>query len=168
MATTTKTATPAAEKEELKLDTKVTLRNIAGWDVYFDRVVEGVGTVRITPNGSTRLSRGEIIAQVQNGNKLIAGIDGLGGHATVYIDDEPTRKDLGFDKEDGTPQNMLTDEKITKIFGIKQQDRFEETFKAEILTRAEQYATIQAIQRLGINDYAKIRFAERETGYTIA
>lgn len=168
MANTTKVATaPIPEPEELKMDTKVTLRNIAGWDVYFDRIVDGVGTVRITPNGSTRLSRGEIIAQVQNGNKLLAGIDGLGGHATVFIDDAPTRKELGFDREDGTPQNVFTDEKIKALFAVKQQDMFEAMFDKEIITRAEQYAVMQAIKRLGINDFAKIRYAEKTTGFTM-
>lgn len=154
-----------SKTEELNLDTKVTVRNLAGWDVYFTRIQDGVGDVRITPSGNIRISRGEIIAQVQKPNTLFAGIDGMGSHATLFIDDEATRLELGFDHADGTKQNILTDDKVKAMFAIKQQQRFEEEFKKEIITRAEQYAIIQAIKRLGINDYSKIRFIEKTTGF---
>ena len=69
MANTTK-KTVAESVEELNLDAKVTVRNIAGWTVGFARIADGYGDVTITPNGSTRLSRNEIISQVQSGNRL--------------------------------------------------------------------------------------------------
>lgn len=161
---TTQKAT-TTEPKELNLETKVTVRSIAGWDTYFSRITE-VGDVRITPNGTIRLSRNEIIAQVQNGNRLFAGIDGLGGHATLYIEDEPTRIELGFD-QDGKKQNILTDEKAKSLFAIKQQEEFEATYIKEVITRAEEYALIQIIKRLGLNDYRKIRFIEKYSGFNL-
>ena len=47
--------------EELNLEKKVTIKNIAGWEVGFKRI-EGDGDVTLPPNGTSRLSRSEIIA----------------------------------------------------------------------------------------------------------
>ena len=92
--------------EELNLDQKVTVKNIAGWS-------------------STRLSRNEIISQVQNGNRLFTGTDGNGSHATLYIDDAPTRKEIGFDNEDGKDKQVVfNDVAITKVFALKTQSAF--------------------------------------------
>jgi hypothetical protein len=111
------------------------------------------------------LSRNEIIAQVQTGNTLLAGIDGIGSHANLYIEDAATRKELGFET-DTKKQNILTDEKVKKLFSIANQKQFEEEFKKEIITRAEAKALLNAVKRLNINDYNKIRFAEKTTGFS--
>ena len=153
--------------EELNLEQKVTVKNIAGWPVGFARI-DGVGDVSITAEGSTRLSRNEIISQVQNGNRLFIGIDGKGSHATIFIDDAPTRKEVGFDSEDGTEEQIVfTDALVTKVFSIKTKASFEKGFTEAFKTRAEKFAVIQAIKRLKINDYSKIRFAEDYTGYKV-
>ena len=44
----------------------------------------------IPKEGTVRLSRSEIIAQIQSGNRLFNGVDSHGSHATLYIEDEPT------------------------------------------------------------------------------
>lgn len=155
-------------KKELNLDTKVTVKNIAGWTVGFARIADGYGDVTIAPDGTTRLSRNEIIAQVQNGNKLFAGTDGMGSHATIYIDDAPTRAHIDFDRPDeGVSQEVFSDEKIKSLFTIKTQKSFEEKFKSAVRTRAEKYAAIRAIQRLNLNDFSKIRFVENYTGHKV-
>ena len=156
------------KREDLNLDARVTVKNIAGWTVGFSRVADGVGDVNITPNGSARLSRNEIIAQVQNGNKLFLGTDGAGSHATIYIDDAPTRIWLDFESEDGSrKQDVFSDVKMKSLFDIKTQKSFESKFPAAICTRAEKYAAIQAIKRLQLNDFNKIRFVENYTGYKV-
>lgn len=153
--------------EELNLDQKVTVKNIAGWSVGFARI-DGIGDVTITAEGSTRLSRNEIISQVQNGNRLFTGTDGSGSHATLYIDDAPTRKEIGFDSEDGKDKQVVfNDAAITKVFTLKTQSAFEKNLAEIIQTRAEKYAVIQAIKRLKINDYSKIRFVEDYTGFKV-
>lgn len=155
-------------KKELNLDTKVTIRNIAGWNVGFARIAEGVGDVTLTPDGSTRLSRNEIIAQVQNGNKLFTGTDGQGSHATIVIEDTDTRVWLDFESEDGSrKQDVFTDAKLKGLFELKTQANFEKKLPTVVLTRAEKYAAIQAIKRLGLNDYSKIRYVENYTGYRL-
>ena len=105
---------------------------------------------------------------MQGGNKLFTGYDGYGSHATLFIDDSYTREYLDFDSEDGTrKQNILTDSKVKSIFDTKNFDAFEKKFTSEIVTRAEKFAVMQAIKRLKINDYSRIRFAEKYTGYSL-
>lgn len=154
------------EHVELNLDQKVTVKSIAGWQTGF-RSIDGKD-IAISPEGSVRLTRNEIISQVQNNNRLFNGVDGYGSHATLFVDDALTRKEVGFDSEDGTKkQSVLTDTVITNLFKLKSQNDFEARFKEAIVTRAEKYAVIRAVQRLGINDYSKIRFAEDYTGYRV-
>lgn len=152
--------------EELNLETKVTVRSIAGWETGFARKFDGVGDIHFTAGGTNRLSRAEIIGQVQTANPLFVGIDGKGGHATLYIDDKATRLEVGFDTND-TEQNMFTDSKLKKLFDIKSLETFKKCFTDEIRTRAEKFAVIEAIKKLRLNDYAKIRFAEEYTGYKV-
>ncbi len=151
-------------KEELNLDTKVTVRNIADWTVGFARK-DGYGDISIVSNGSVRLSRGEIIAQVQSGNRLFTGTDGKGSHATLFIEDAPTRIEVEFESEDGKiKQDIFSDEKIKALFA-ENITKFKTDLKATICTRAEKYAVIETIKRLKINDFDKIRFVEEYTGY---
>lgn len=155
-------------KKEINLDEKVTVKNLAGWEVSFSRKTEGIGDVLINPNGSYRLSRNEIIAQVQSGNRLFSGTDGLGSHATIFIDDAPTRKEVGFESEDGkTKQKIFSDKLVQKLFGYATQANFENAVQTFIVTRAEKYAIIEAVKRLKLNDYSKIRFIEKYTGYKL-
>lgn len=150
-------------QEELNLDIKVTVKSIAPWNVGFVRKAEGYGDINIAPHGSVRLSRNEIISQVQNGNKLFSGTDGLGSHATLYVDDAPTRKELGFD-DDERKQLSFFNVSVKKLFAIKNQADFEEQFKYQIYTRSEKFAIIEAMKKEGVNDYSKIRFVEQYTG----
>ena len=156
-------------QEELNLDTKVTVKNIAGWDVGFARIADGNGgDVKIPPEGSARLSRNEIIAQVQNGNTLFNGVDGVGSHATIFIDDEATRREVGFDSEDGTiKQKIFSDSIVKELFNKKSQSSFESNVQDQIVTRAEKFAIIQTVKKLKLNDFSKIRFLEDYTGFKV-
>ena len=166
MATKKEEATKPVEEKELNLDQKVTLKSIADWETGFARIADGTGDVRIMPRGTVRLSRNEIIAQVQNGNALIGGVDGMGSHATLYIEDKPTRIEVGF--EDGTKtQLVFTDGLIADLFKIKDQKKFTEEFMKSIVTRAEKKAAIRTITEMNLNDYNKIRFVEEYTGYKL-
>ena len=152
-------------EEDLNLDTKVTVRNLAGWDVTFSKLHDGSGDVIIVAKGQTRLSRNEINAQIDNNNKLFTGTDGQGSHATVVIEDEATRRWVGFDTEDN-PQRIFNDQMILDMFAMKQSD-YEDAVHENIQTRAEKYAFIEAIKKLKLNDYAKMVFASNYTGYKL-
>lgn len=156
------------DEKELNLEEKVTVKNIAKWKVSFSRISDGIGDVNISPEGSIRLSRNEIIAQIQNGNKLFTGIDGEGSHATLFINDDFTRVEVDFDSKDGTKkQDVFNEKKVKDLFAIKSVGGFETQLKRSIRTRAEKYAFMATIMKLKLNDYNKIKISEDYTGYEL-
>jgi hypothetical protein len=155
-----------ADNKTLNLDEKVSVKNIANWKVGFARI-ESIGDVTIQPNATMRLPRSEIIAQINSGNTLFTGIDGKGSHATLFIDDQPTRIEVDFDSEDGkSVQHCFSDDIVKRLFAFNQV-RFEDELPSYIRTRAEKYAIVDAIKRLHLNDYSKIRYIEKYTGYNV-
>ena len=154
-------------RKPLNLDEKVTVKNFASWTVAFAAKSTIGGDIQIPANGSIRLVRAEIIAQVQAMNKLFTGIDGRGNHATLYVEDEPTRLEIGFDDEELGNQVVLTDEVAKKLLEIPDQKEFENQFEDTVKTRAEKYKIIEDVKRLGINDFRKIRFIENYTGHRV-
>lgn len=162
----TKTKTVSAEDiENLNLDKIVNVRNLAGWDVGFARRHDGTGDIQITKSSTQRLSRNEIVAQINNGNRLFIGVDGHGGHATLYIEDADTRRYVGFDTDEHK-QDFFSKEMVKNLFALPQ-DEYEAQLKKSVVTRAEKYALKDAIEELGINDYRKIIFATSYTGIKI-
>lgn len=152
--------------EEIRLDKKVTVRSIAPWITGAARKTT-VGDITIPAMGTVLLSREEIIAQGQNGNTLLTGIDGIGSHATWYIEDDYTRNELSFDV-DNKKQDFLTQDTIKKIFDLKTKKSFEENIKKCVVTRAEKYYLLHVIKNLGFNDYTKIAFCENYCGRRIS
>lgn len=152
---------PVEVEEDFNLEKKVTVRSIAEWTTGFQRI-ETNGDVTIPPNGTVRLSRGEIISQVQNGNLLFTGIDGQGSHATLYIEDKPTRIEADFETE-SSPQNVINKEHIDNLFNIKSMEDFESTLHSMVVTRAEKYAIMGFIRKGNFNDYNKVRAVENYT-----
>lgn len=152
-------------QEEIRLDKKVTVRSIAPWTTGASRKVS-VGDITIPPLGTVLLSREEIIAQGQNGNTLITGIDGMGSHATWYIEDDYTRNELSFDLDD-KKQEFLTQEKIKKIFDLKTKKSFEDNIRKYVVTRAEKFYLLHTIKTLKFNDYEKNAFCEEYCGRRI-
>lgn len=145
------------------LDKKVTIRNLADWEVSFQRIdTNNYGDVLIPPNSVARLSRSEIVAQVNNGNKLFNGLDSIGSHATIYIEDIDTRKYLGFET-DNEPQYIITINKIADILNLDY-NQFVEEIRNKIKLRFEKRLLIKYLKELDINDYAKIRFCEDYCG----
>lgn len=158
------------EIKELNMEQKVTVKSIASWTTGFRRI-ESTGDVTIPPRGDIRLSRSEIVSQVQNGNRLFAGIDDRGSHATLFIDDEATRKELDFDYvgEDGKihKQLVLTTDAVKKMFELKTLKTFEKRLEELIVTKAEKGALVEIIKKEKINDHEKIRAVELYTGYRV-
>ena len=153
--------TPVDVEEDFNLEKKVTVRSIAEWTTGFQRI-ETNGDVTIPPHGTVRLSRGEIISQVQNGNLLFTGIDGQGSHATLYIEDKPTRIEADFETETSL-QNVINKERIDDLFAIRSIKDFESTLHSMVVTRAEKYAIMGFIRKGNFNVYNKVRAVEDYT-----
>ena len=169
----TKSTTPVKKTVEDKVtpkiekfnpEKKVTVKSIANWTTGFQRI-ESNGDVTIPANGSVRLTASEIITQVQNGNLLFTGIDGQGSHATLYIDDKPTRIEADFETET-TNQKIISEDSVKDLFAKNKSD-FEKTLPELIKTRAEEFAIIDMIRKFGFNDYEKIRAVENITGLRV-
>lgn len=157
----------STKEKEFDIEKKVVVKNIASWGAAFNKI-ETHGSIDIAAEGKTKLPRSEILAQIQEGNRLFTGVDGYGSHATLYIDDKDTRVEAGFeDPDEGRVQLVLTDELATKLFDISDQKSFEDAFVNAIKTRAEKYAIMQMIKRLGFDCYSKINFAQKYTGYRL-
>lgn len=150
---------------KLNLDERVTVRNLANWDVTFSRKHDGVGAVVIAANGQYRLTRNEIQAQVNDNNKLFTGTDGRGTHATLIIQDKDTRMWLEFETAD-RPQGILTDKIVTEIF-TSPWNTFEKKLREYVMTMAEKNFLMESIKRLNLNDHRKIVACEEYTGYKI-
>ena len=151
-----------SKTEEIRMEDKITITSIAPWTTGFHRILT-VGDVSIAPNGQIRLSREEVLAQGQSNNKLITGIDGAGSHATLYIEDEWTRKELGFDTDDS--KQVVVDKKLVKeIFDKKTISAFKKAIEENIVTRAEKFSLLSMIKTLKINEYDKVAFCEEYCG----
>ena len=161
-----KTVEKEVKNEPVRLDEKVTVRSIASWTTGSTRKLT-VGDITIPSMGSILLSREEIIAQGQNGNTLLTGIDGIGSHATWYIEDDYTRNELSFDSSD-KKQDFLTEDTIKKVFELKTKKAFEDNIKKYATTRAEKLYLLHTIKKLNYNDYSKIAFCEEHCGYRIS
>lgn len=148
--------------EEVRMDEKVSVSSIAPWITGFARIIT-IGDVSIPPNGTVRLSREEVLAQGQSNNKLITGIDGIGSHATLYIEDAWLREELGFDTDE-TKQQVLTKELVKTIFEKKTMPQFKKEIEENVVTRAERFSLLNMIKTLKINDYNKIAFCEEHCG----
>lgn len=150
------------EKFKYDPEKKVTVHSIANWTTGFQRI-ETNGDVTIPANGNVRLNASEIISQVQNGNTLFNGIDAQGSHATLYIEDKPTRIEANFETE-STCQPVITKDLVKKMFDLKTQKAFEENIGKNVVTRAEKAFLLKAIKDLKLNDYSKIAYCIEYTG----
>lgn len=151
-----------SKTEEIRMEDKITLTSIAPWHTGFARILT-VGDVAIAPHGVVRLSREEVLAQGQSGNKLITGIDGMGSHATLYIEDEWTRKELGFDTDE-KKQTVINKKLVKDMFDKKTLPTFKKAVEENIVTRAEKFSLLSIIKTLKINEYDKIAFCEEYCG----
>lgn len=148
------------EGKEFNVDKKVLVKNIAPWNVGFPNKVSA-GDTCFPPSSKVRVRREEIIAQADSGNRLFNGIDTIGSHATLFIEDAETREYLGYDSaSEKRQQDVINDEKIQAWFALKTQSVFENKIKANVKTMAEKTYLLEAIKRLKFDSYEKISFCQ--------
>lgn len=151
----------------LNMDEKISVRNLCEWTVSFKRL-DGVGDVLINANTAIRLPRGEIYSQVQSGNNLFAGTDGVGSHARIYIDDKETRIDLDFEDSEGKRTQLIVDDnKIKELFAIKAKNAFEKAVREVVITNAEKAKLAGGVRKFKLNEFDKIQFIQEYTGMSV-
>ena len=150
---------PVENTKPLNLEEKITVKNIASWPVSFSRE-ETIGDVVIPANGFMRFTRNEVILQVNKGNRLFTGSKLNGDHPTIFIDDEPTRIELGYEN-----QIVLTEQLVNTLMATTDFNTFVSEVKKYIITRGEKYSFAKSLKEKGFNDHQKIVFIESYTGY---
>ena len=153
--------TDEIEFTDVDLDKRVSVRNLADWNASITLQNE-IGSVEIVPHSVARISRNELMAQKNINNIGLVGIDGCGSHATLYVEDAPTRRWLGFETKD-KPQTFFNDDIVYELFTKSYVD-FKDSLPKYIVTRAEKFALKDAIKRLRLNDYDKLRVCAKYIG----
>ena len=87
----------------------------------------------------------------------------MGTHATLYIEDEWTRKELGFDTDD-KKQTVINKKLVKDMFDKKTLPAFKKAVEENIVTRAEKFSLLSIIKTLKINEHDKIAFCEEYCG----
>lgn len=151
--------------ENLNMSEMISIKNLCNFPVTFPRI-NSTGDVLIPANTQMRILRDEVISQVDSRNPLFMGNDGNGSHAKVYINDKSTREYVGFESE-GKEQVIITDKKIKDVFAIKSKASFEKAIKELAQTGAEMEKLIEGVNKLGINEYDKIKIVEKYTNMKV-
>lgn len=151
----------------LNMDEKISVKNLCEWTVSFKRL-DVMGDVLINANTTVRLPRGEVYSQVQSGNNLFTGTDGIGSHARIYIEDKDTRVDLDFEDAEGkNPQLIVDDNKIKELFAIKTKSAFEKAVRTSVVTNAEKAKLAVSVKKFKLNELDKAQFIQEYTGMSI-
>lgn len=143
------------------MNENISIKNLTTFPVGFRRI-NGNGEVNLPPNTSVLIDRAEVISQIQSQNILFCGENNDSSHPYIFVEDKETRVFVGFETED-KPQEIISEDKIKKIFDIKTQKSFEKAITETIVTLAEKKTLIETIKKLGINDHSKIKFIEKYT-----
>lgn len=142
---------------------KVKVRNLCTWDLYVARI-ESNGDFKIAAKKTVSIPIAEIIAQVNESNRIFAGDDEKGTNARVYIEDEEVRKHLGFDSEDAKEkQEVLSEDEIVRIINLKTISSFKENIENKVIHRFQKALLMEVAIKNKLNDLAKVKFIEEYT-----
>lgn len=140
-ARTKRTTTKAIKTrtiDDLKPSDRVEVRNLRAWELSFvprdgniEQVTKGI---IINPSQKSMFKLSEIEDQVNIGNELFCGIDGLGGHASLQIAD-PLVREYVF----GEPTNptQLTVEALNELLSIESKSLFNKQLSELVVTNSE-------------------------------
>ena len=148
------------------MNENISIKNLTTFPVGFRRI-NGNGEVNLPPKTSILIDRAEVISQVQSQSILFCGENLDSAHPYIYIDDKETRMYVGFETEEA-PQPIISDDKIKAAFALKSQKSFEKAIAELAVTFAEKKILVETIQKLGINDYNRIKFVESYTNMSIS
>jgi hypothetical protein len=138
----------------MELTDKVYLDNLCDWPLYFRRL-NGIGDIAIPAKAKnfTGVDVAEAQMQIQSGNHMFIGTDGMGGHARIRIvDDEQRKALLGYD--DGGDAIALTADSLRELFAVKRKDAFQQQLEALVTTNAEKRMVQRLAKEAGGDDAA--------------
>lgn len=124
--------------DDLKPSDRVEVRNLRAWELSFiprdgnaEQVTKGI---LIYPNQKTMYKLSEVEDQVNNGNELFCGIDGLGGHASLQIVD-PLVREYVFGEP--TDPIQLTIDAVNELLALESKVAFDKRLSELVVTNSE-------------------------------
>lgn len=136
------------------MESNVKINNLCSWPLYFKRY-DGQGDIKIPANAKNHqgLTFNEVKLQIQNGNSMFTGTDGMGAHARIEIADEEQRKKL-FEIEgtDIPAPILLTEAAVTELLAIRTKAKFNERLNSLVTTDAEKRCLVEMAFAAGAND----------------
>lgn len=132
----------------------VLVNNLCGWPLYFKRA-NGMGDIMIPANAKRfpLLSFDEVLTQIQLGNVMFVGSDGLGNHARLQIIDETQRKELfGFGDQEVEAAIVVDLESVKALLAIRSKAKFNEQLNRMVKTDAEKKMLLELAEKAGAED----------------
>lgn len=132
----------------------VLVNNLCGWPLYFKRIA-GVGDITIPPNAKKfpLLSFEEVQAQIQVGNVLFTGTNGMGDHARIQIVDDEQRKQLfGIENVEVEAPSVLDLDAVKALLAMRSKAKFDERLKSIAQTDAEKRMLVGLAEQAGASD----------------
>lgn len=124
--------------DDLKPSDRVEVRNLRAWELSFiprdgnaEQVTKGI---LINPNQKSMFKLSEVEDQVNNGNELFCGIDGLGGHASLQIVD-PLVREYVFGES--TNPTQLTVDAVNELLALETKAAFDKRLSELVVTNSE-------------------------------
>ena len=132
----------------------VLVNNLCSWPLNFRRLA-GQGDIAIPANARNfpLLSEEEILSQIQTGNVMFTGTDGMGNHARIQIIDEEMRKKLfGLDGAEVGAPTLLNEESVKELLSIRGKAKFNERMAAMVQTDAEKRMLVELAFKVGADE----------------
>ena len=132
----------------------VLVNNLCSWPLNFRRLA-GQGDIAIPGNARNfpLLTEGEVLSQIQTGNVMFTGTDGMGNHARIQIIDEGQRKKLfGLESEEVGAPELLNEESVKELLSIRSKAKFNERMAAMVQTEAEKRMLVELAFKAGADD----------------
>ena len=132
----------------------VLVNNLCSWPLSFWRKA-GQGDIEIPANAKNwpLLSFEEIQAQIQTGNRMFTGTDGMGNHARIQIVDDTQRKQLfGLESVETNAPALLNLEEVSKLLAIRSKAKFHEQLQAMVKTDAEKKMLVELAKQAGSDE----------------
>ena len=132
----------------------VLVNNLCSWPLSFWRKA-GQGDIEIPANAKNYplLSFEEVLAQIQTGNKMFTGTDGMGNHARIQIVNDEQRKQLfGLESVETEDPTLLNLEAVKALLAIRTKAKFNEQLQAMVKTDAEKKRLVELAKQAGSDE----------------
>lgn len=132
----------------------VPVNNLCSWPLSFWRKA-GQGDIEIPANAKNfpLLPFEEVLAQIQTGNKMFTGTDGMGSHARIQIVNEDQRKQLfGLESVETEDPALLNLDAVKALLAIRSKAKFNEQLRAMVKTDAEKKMLVELAKQPGSDE----------------